>query len=86
MADETIKHFIPSVLFNTEQSAGYYDDSKKSRARTNIGVESLSGSRLGDHYFMTHIATENGNLVPKAVIPGISDIANLTESLSGKKG
>lgn len=85
MADETIKHFIPSVLFNTEQSAEYYDDSKKSRARTNIGVESLSGSRLGDHYFMTHIATENGNLVPKAVIPGISDIANLTESLSGKK-
>ena len=86
MADENIKHFIPSVLFNTEQDyAGYYDDSKKSRARTNIGVESLSGSRLGDHYFMTHIATENGNLVPKAVIPGISDIANLTESLSGKK-
>ena len=86
MADENIKHFIPSVLFNTEQDyAGYYDDSKKSRARTNIGVESLSGPRLGDHYFMTHIATENGNLVPKAVIPGISDIANLTESLSGKK-
>ena len=86
MADENIKHLIPSVLFNTEQDyADYYDDSKKSRARTNIGVESLSVPRLGDHYFMTHIATENGNLVPKAVIPGISDIANLTESLSGKK-
>ena len=85
MADENIKHFIPSVLFNTEQNAGYYDASTKSRARTNIGVESLSGSRLGDHYFMTHIATENGNLVPKAVVPGISDIANLTETLAGKK-
>ena len=84
MADNPM-NYIPSVLFNTQQGAGYYDDSKKSRARTNIGVDSLSGPRLGDHYFMTHIATENGNLVPKAVIPGISDIANLTETLSGKK-